>query len=149
MTKTNLDRRCEIEAEWHAGDRAEPGGWSAWSIRRNELAAELRELEKLPPRDPWRPADPFASMRDDSGKLPGVSFPGGYSINYLMEDGDTLCAPCANGDNGSDAYSIADDEREGDGWRVVAHFVHWEGPEDYCAHCDATLASEYGDPDES
>lgn len=84
------------------------------------------------------------ATRDKSGKLPGIAWPGGYSILYLTDDGAILCADCANGGNGSEASTTAD---PGSGWLIVAGFVHWEGAPDYCAHCNAELVSEYGDPD--
>lgn len=32
------------------------------------------------------------------------------------------------------------------GYRVAVE-VYWEGPDDTCSHCGASLPSEYGDPD--
>jgi hypothetical protein len=83
-------------------------------------------------------------QRKSNGQLPGAAFPGGYSILYLCEDGEILCPQCANGENDSDASETAEDPS----WRLVAAFVHWEGPEDYCSHCNKILPSEYGDPEE-
>ena len=58
--------------------------------------------------------------RDADGRLLSYAWPGGYSVLYLMGDGDTLCADCANGENGSDASAGAEDA----GWWIDAGFVH-------------------------
>ena len=65
-------------------------------------------------------------------RLPTYSFPGGYSILYLTKGGDVLCSDCANDD---------DEPTE------LTSFVRWEGADIECAECNATLASDYGDPE--
>ncbi len=67
------------------------------------------------------------------------SWPGGYSLLALMDDGESLCHACLQ----------EPDVHEGgepDGWRFEAIYVHWEGEPEICAHCNADLPSEYGDP---
>lgn len=88
----------------------------------------------------------FKSAHD--GKLPAITFPGGYSILYLTVDGDSLCPDCANGDAGWTLDEPEDDDTlRMDGERIVCEFIHWEGAADYCAGCNKDLPSEYGDPD--
>ena len=86
----------------------------------------------------------IAQLREaHDGTLPGVAFPGGYSILYLCADGDTLCAgpECANGPDAVRA------DTSYPAWLIVAQYVHWEGPPESCSHCGKELLSEYGDPD--
>lgn len=86
--------------------------------------------------------------RDANGKLPAFTFPGGYSILYLCKDGGTVCADCAN----SDDFTAEDDSsgqevNEQLQWILTDAFVRWEGPTEYCDHCNKALESEYGDPE--
>lgn len=82
--------------------------------------------------------------RNEDGKLPHVSWPGGYPVLYYCGDWQALCPACANGANGSEA---SEDPGTDTQWRLVACDVYWEGPVLQCAHCDADLESAYGDPD--
>ena len=92
--------------------------------------------------------------RETDGSLPFYAWPGGYPVLYLMEDGETLCPACANGENGSLAYA-GDPPEDPEGgrmwqdpqWHIVAQFVHYEGAPEFCAHCNAETPSAYGDPD--
>jgi len=85
--------------------------------------------------------------KDNDGKFIAFAWPGGYPVAYLAEDGDTFCPDCANGENGSDATTVDDGSRSG--WLVIGGFIHYEGPPEICAHCDAEVASAYGDPEET
>lgn len=80
-----------------------------------------------------------------NGKLSACVFPGGYPLSYLIDDGESICPACANGENGSEA--TLDPEESGTGWLIVDVYVHWEGPMDYCAHCQKPLETAYGNPD--
>lgn len=84
-------------------------------------------------------------IRDHLGQLESFAWPGGYSILYILADGALLCADCANGENDSCASPESDDPQ----WRIVGSLVHWEEPPEQCAHCNAELESEYGDPEAS
>ena len=81
--------------------------------------------------------------REFDGKYPAFTSVGCYTVVYLTKDGGTLCADCANGENGSDASETADDPS----WRLVDADVYWEGPTLQCDHCNADIESSYGDPD--
>ena len=74
-----------------------------------------------------------------------IAFPGGYSVLLLLADGETLCPKCIR----SEWRNIVDDIKAGynSGWTPEASYIHWEGPSEYCAHCNTELPSEYGDPD--
>lgn len=74
---------------------------------------------------------------DRNGKLPGIAFPGGYTILYLHYEGGVFCRECAQ--------EIYDDESYDAQFKA---FVHWEGPPLFCEDCLKELPSEYGDPDE-
>lgn len=81
--------------------------------------------------------------RDDSGRFPAFAWPGGYPILYMLGDCEPLCAACANGENGSEASVDHEDTQ----WRIVSADVYWQGPPTQCAHCNASIESAYGDPD--
>lgn len=85
---------------------------------------------------------------DDDGTFPAYAWPGGYPIIYILADGATLCAKCANGENGSDAYvGEPKDGIEDKQWKIEAQDIHWEGPAETCAHCNASIESAYGVPE--
>ena len=84
------------------------------------------------------------ATRDENGKFPAYAWPGGYPIVYIMEDGETLCPACANGESGSEAHESAPPLS---GWRIVGADVHWEGEPETCAHCGARIESAYGVPE--
>lgn len=68
------------------------------------------------------------------------AWPGGYRIHAATDDGGCLCSNCCK----SEAESISESD-PGDGWHVVATFVHWEGEPLTCDHCGTAYPSEYGD----
>lgn len=88
-------------------------------------------------------------LKMENGQFPAFASPGGYPLFYLTQDNGLLCPNCANGLNGSEAYS--EDRGMGDGndpqWYVVACDVHYEGSEITCDHCAAGIESAYGVPD--
>jgi len=76
--------------------------------------------------------------RNDKGKLDAYAWPGGYAIRYLCEDGESVCAKCAN-------------ERKPDEWQgqaPIEGYIDWEGPTSQCANCNEDMPTEYGDPEE-
>ena len=77
--------------------------------------------------------------RDANGKLPAISFPGGYSIQYICGDGSVICAECANNFEPGE-YPDAEPTKG---------FIYYEGPDSYCEDCNVVMPSEYGDPDEN
>lgn len=72
--------------------------------------------------------------------LPAYASHGGYPLVYLTRSNETLCNVCATRE--------IDDGNDTNGDPVIAVDVYWEGPEDACAHCNATIPSAYGDPDD-
>ena len=86
--------------------------------------------------------------RDFDGSLPAYAWPGGYPIVYVMGDGETLCAACANGGNGSLAVEEGlEDDMPDKSWTIVGAQVHWEGEPEICAHCGDEIPSAYGVPE--
>ena len=73
---------------------------------------------------------------DRNGKLPGIAFPGGYTILYYDYEHEILCRDCAQ--------EIHDDDED----EIKHAFIHWEGPPLLCNGCDKELPSEYGEPDD-
>jgi hypothetical protein len=86
--------------------------------------------------------------RDETGKLPGYAWPGCYEIHYMTRDGAILCHQCTNRENGSEAYTgVSPDGIPDPQWEIVACDIHWEGEPLQCDHCNRTIDSEYGVPD--
>lgn len=83
----------------------------------------------------WYKENPFA-------------WPGGYQLNALMGDGETLCFDCVTTEE--EVYEGENPPQDGNdpAWQFVTAEVYWEGPPIQCAHCNKELRSEYGDPDE-
>lgn len=79
-------------------------------------------------------------IANDVARTP-FAFPGGYRRHALTSDGGTLCASCCYTEREAIATTFL-----GDGWTVVAPFVHWEGAPITCDHCGTAYPSEYGDP---
>ena len=75
------------------------------------------------------------------------SSPDGYELAIYMVDGERICRDCVK----ENFYQICTETRSpnsGDrGWGILGVDVYWEGPPEFCAHCNKELASEYGDPD--
>ena len=65
----------------------------------------------------------------EDGKLPPFAWPGGYDVLYLCDDGEFVCAGCAQ--------EALDEELD---WRPVG-FELSEGIEtdEFCAHCGQAL----------
>ena len=80
-----------------------------------------------------------------AGHVNEFAWPGGYTILYLMKDGGTLCASCVK----ENLEQIKEAEKDEDAqWQIADAYVHWEGPPEYCDHCNKEMTSEYGDPEE-
>lgn len=83
---------------------------------------------------------------EHNGKLPAWAWPGGYPILYLTEDNSVLCPQCANGENGSVAFTHpSDGSNEDKQWHIVAADINYEDDSCYCEHCNARIESAYGD----
>ncbi len=87
----------------------------------------------------------------DRKSLGAYAWPGGYPIIYMACDGwreddgklnfnkhdrseNTCCPKCA-----------ADVEKWPD-IIIIAEYIHWEGPPEYCEYCNGFTDSAYGDP---
>lgn len=77
---------------------------------------------------------PIAQVPFKGFRAERYAWPGGYSLTYLSDAYDVICARCAS----LERFSVR-----------LSPYVHWEGPAEYCAACNAELPSEYGDPDAS
>ncbi len=82
----------------------------------------------------------------DKPILPAYAWPGGYPIVYMAEDCETVCSECANGGNGAEFQNP--EYQEDKDWILSGFFIHYEGQPVYCAHCNCTTESAYGDPEE-
>jgi hypothetical protein len=71
---------------------------------------------------------------------PSYAFPGGYTIRYIVEEGEIVCAKCVN------ARRLTEDDEEF--VPPVGSTLYWEGPTVQCAECNEDMESEYGDPDD-
>lgn len=65
------------------------------------------------------------------------TFPGGYSLVGLVDDGEVICGPCLK-------ESEVHVGGESDGLRIEAITVIWEGPPNYCSICNSEMPTEYG-----
>jgi hypothetical protein len=74
------------------------------------------------------------------------AWPGGYPLMLLCSDGGALCFDCGRSEARQIIRAIRDNAR--DGWRVIGCFVHWEGPDEECAHCGKGIPSAYGSTDD-
>ncbi|HZZ17161.1 MAG TPA: hypothetical protein VFE08_14500 [Candidatus Sulfotelmatobacter sp.] len=71
--------------------------------------------------------------------LPFFSEMGAYTIVYLTEQGNELCADCA-----TRALYLLDDESD----PPIASGTYDEGPVIQCDDCNRDIESSYGDPEE-
>ena len=71
------------------------------------------------------------------------AWPGGYTMALQTSDGAALCFDCGRAEARSIIRAIRDRSR--DGWRVIGSKVHWEGPDEECAHCGRGIPSAYGE----
>lgn len=79
---------------------------------------------------------------DADGKFARYTDLGLYPVYHLCDDGEALCANCANRE--PQVHTDAPD----DGWRIVGSGVNWEDPELLCVHCNERIESAYGEPEE-
>lgn len=73
------------------------------------------------------------------------AWPGGYPILLICDDGGVLCFDCARSEARQIIRSIR--YRFNNGWRVIGSDIHWEGPDEQCAHCGKAIPSAYGNDD--
>lgn len=71
--------------------------------------------------------------------LPAFAWPGGYTMKYVTDGGDVLCADCAT-------EAILDIDCDDP---PTAYDAYYEGPTLYCDGCNHRLVASYGDPDAS
>ena len=74
------------------------------------------------------------------------SWPGGYSKQMVMNDGECLCAECVK-----DNYRLilrATRDKDRSGWQAYSAEIHCEGAPLQCCNCNKEMPSEYGDPEE-
>lgn len=74
------------------------------------------------------------------------AWPGGYPLMLLMADGESICPDCARREWKLVAYATRHSGHDRQ-WEVIDVYVHWEGPAEQCAHCNALIESAYGDSD--
>ena len=68
------------------------------------------------------------------------TWPGGYPLYAVMNDGGTLCHKCVKSER---RLIYGTDGR--DGWCVHCTDVNWEDSDLRCDHCGARIESAYGD----
>lgn len=68
----------------------------------------------------------------------------GYTVLLIMHDGEIICRECAR----KNYKIILESTRLNlkDSWTVECSDPYWEGPDLYCANCNKTIESSYGDP---
>lgn len=75
------------------------------------------------------------------------AWPGGYPLMLVMTDGECLCPACCKSQYREIVRAALDCDRRS-GWMPAAATIHYEGPDETCAHCNAAIPSAYGDPEE-
>lgn len=97
------------------------------------------------------------------GKLHKYAWPGGYPIFYYAADFGIFCPDCANGENGSEAFTNSDYEHDDDSgyrmgpdsdptcpddqqWYITRQDINYEDQHMTCSHCEKVIEAAY-DPD--
>lgn len=62
------------------------------------------------------------------------AWPGGYTVEFITDDGSVLCADCARAEVLENRGTVYAD-------------IYYEGPTRYCDGCNTAIESAYGDPD--
>lgn len=70
------------------------------------------------------------------------TWPGGYPVYIVMQDGEMLCHDCARKEYQLILESTRMEDRSG--WQCIGAQILWEG-EEFCGHCSKKLDSAYGD----
>ncbi len=69
------------------------------------------------------------------------TWPGGYPMFLVMNDGGTMCKDCARSEWPLICDSIRSDTA--DGWSPSATMINWEDTELSCDHCYRLIESVY------
>lgn len=77
----------------------------------------------------------------------GFAWPGGYPCGLLMSDGETIDAKSARQNYRQIRRNMAPNDPYSADWTPIEVFVHWEGPDIYCAHSGRAIESAYGIPE--
>jgi hypothetical protein len=76
-----------------------------------------------------------------TGEYEAYSFPGGYPLYYVVEDGGELCPPCANENRALDPRNYHEDPQ----WHIVAAGTNWEDADLKCDNCYLLIECAYAD----
>ena len=71
------------------------------------------------------------------------SWPGGYPLFGIFNDGGACCSKCASAER-----ELIGTTSGTDGWGLVAIETNWEDPDLYCSNCGARIESAYAEPQE-
>lgn len=69
------------------------------------------------------------------------SWPGGYPVFFVMEDGEALSFASALAEAALIRDSVA--RNTGDGWRVIGVEINWEDDSLRCAHTGEPIEAAY------
>lgn len=69
-------------------------------------------------------------------------FPGGYPLQMVMADGESVCHKCAKENFALILRATRENDRSE--WAVMVIGINWESTDIYCAHCNAAIESAYG-----
>jgi len=86
-------------------------------------------------------------IRMTDGKLPYYAWPGGYPLLYVCGDNEVVCPECANGENDAEEFNTSQPIGDDPQWDIWTYYIHYEGPPEFCAHCNKEIESAYGDPE--
>lgn len=74
-------------------------------------------------------------IRDKNGKFPAYTWPGGYPMFYMDNNGCGMCPACANK---YEEDFLWDDP-------IKAYSVNWEDSDLYCDDCGERIESAYAE----
>lgn len=66
------------------------------------------------------------------------TWPGGYPLYAVTNDGAALCSDCCKAERVCIATTTGND-----GWNVVALEINWEEPNLFCEHCSKSIEPAY------
>lgn len=112
------------------------------SSDRLDHTMSLRDIDEIVQalaheRDAIRWLSNKVGRAESKEEWPSYAWPGGYTIVYLLTDGEDLCVGCMNNPDNPVRFTGPDD-----GWKIIDVYLAEEAEDDgpvVCAHCNAII----------